>query len=105
VLTATVISVDTRVSLWRGMQRPSDQGGQPITNCVSPDSETPLAQDLFKEGSILFMASTNQDCRKRRVSKRSAYGLDSLNFLMADVRDGLIWRKDWSHWQPDWERV
>lgn len=84
------------------MQRPSDQGGQPITNCVSPDSGT-LAQDLFKEGSILFMASTNQDCRKRRVSKRSAYGLDSLNFLMADVRDGVgpflsVYLKGSQHW-------
>ncbi|MBV8278240.1 MAG: MFS transporter [Verrucomicrobia bacterium] len=49
------------------------------------------------------MALTNHDCCKRQVSKRSAYGLDALNFLMADVRDGVgpflsVYLKGSQHW-------
>ncbi len=38
-------------------------------------------------------------------SRRSLYGLDGLNFLMADVRDGLgpylsVFLKGGQHWQP-----
>ena len=49
------------------------------------------------------MAVTNHDGPKRSPSKRSLNGLDSLNFLMADVRDGVgpflsVYLKGGLHW-------
>jgi predicted MFS family arabinose efflux permease len=49
------------------------------------------------------MGLTNRDISKRRPSKRSLYALDTLNFLMADVRDGVgpflsVYLKGSQHW-------
>jgi predicted MFS family arabinose efflux permease len=49
------------------------------------------------------MAQTNRDSNQPQPSKWSIYGLDSLNFLMADVRDGVgpflsVYLKGSQHW-------
>ena len=49
------------------------------------------------------MQPTNPDSNKSQPSKRSIYGLDGLNFLMADVRDGVgpflsVYLKGSQHW-------
>lgn len=51
------------------------------------------------------MRPISHDDKKRRPSKRSLCGLDGLNFLMADVRDGVgpflsVYLKGGQHWSP-----
>jgi len=49
------------------------------------------------------MTSTNKNCCRRALSRWSTYGLDILNLLMADVRDGVgpflsVYLKGSQHW-------
>src|SRR6266436_6109117 len=56
-----------------------------------------------KREEVVSPRRTNEQERKRAPSKRSLRGLDGLNFLLADVRDGLgpflaVFLKGEQHW-------
>jgi predicted MFS family arabinose efflux permease len=80
----------------------------PLNGAIMQESDCGLQVEVVHRRigtrSVLpgLVPSMSQDS-KRRPSKRSLYGLDSLNFLMADVRDGIgpflsVYLKGGQHW-------